>query len=969
MQSAYNPKQVEQEVLEYWESRGIYGKVKQASSGREKFYFFDGPPYASGSIHMGTAWNKVLKDAYIRFWRMLGYDVWDQPGYDTHGTPIEYQVEKQLGFRNKKDIEAHGVKDFIAKCREFATKYILLMNSQFANLGVWLDWQKPYLTLDNRYIEGAWFTFKKAFEKGFLYKDRYSVHVCPRCETAVSYNEIEHRKLSDPSIYVKFQVSGKPDEFLLIWTTTPWTLPSNTGIMAHPDFDYAYVEAGNEVLVIAKELVDKVMEKAGASGYKIRKVVKGKALEGVQYAHPLRDLVPGLQTVRNAHRVVLSSRYVTLEDGTGLVHTAPGHGLEDYLVGKETGLPMLSPVNEDGTFSKDAGEWLAGKFVKSADKEIMEMLEERGALLRRDTIVHEYPVCWRCSTPLLQLSMPQWFFRVTAIRDKLIEFNEGVDWTPKWARQRFRDWLENLGDWPVSRQRYWGIPLPIWECACGHIEVIGSFEELKRKSTLKSDLYQQDKAGRQQEIDFHRPGIDGVAIRCAKCGKDVRRISDVLDVWFDAGVATWASIGYPREKELFERMWPADLQIEGPDQFRGWWNAEIITSTMAFGKPPFERILLHGFVLDAKGVKMSKSKGNIVSPDDVLARYGRDIMRLYLLNSAPWDDFYFNWEAVAEVNKVFNILWNTYVFVKTYSDKSLYSSHSSLPKHLQPEDRWIISRANSVAKQAEESGRSCQLHSAFKGASDFLLNDFSRWYIKIIRNRVSPWHSGEDKAGAQYALLYVLDRVLKMLAPAVPLLTEKVYLDLYHEKESIHMTAWPKPEAMDEALEGQMERIKGILEAISSARNEQKVKLRWPLSDVSVELNNHEDESAVKHLENIIKTLGNVKEIRISKGLKEAKEFPFGKVRLGEVLKDDAFLRELTRQVQSLRKEAGYDVREKIVLELHAGKETEERIRSMEDELKTATGAGKIVFGAVRHARGRSGFEGEEVEIGFERGE
>ncbi|MBI4175693.1 MAG: isoleucine--tRNA ligase [Candidatus Aenigmarchaeota archaeon] len=964
MQSAYNPRQVEQEIFEYWEKHRIYEKVKQASAGRPPFYFIDGPPYASGSIHMGTAWNKILKDAYIRFWRMLGYDVRDQPGYDTHGTPIEYQVEKELGFRNKKDIEAFGISQFIAKCKEFATKYIDVMNGQFANLGVWMDWKRPYLTLDNHYIEGTWFTFKKAFEKGLLYKDRYSVHICPRCETAVSYNEIEHKKLSDPSVYVKFPIRGRPNEHLLIWTTTPWTLPSNTGIMAHPDFEYSFVEAGGETLVIAKELVEKVMEKIGTSDYKIRKTVKGKEMEGTQYDHPLKDLVPQLQDLKNAHKVVLSARYVSLEDGTGLVHTAPGHGLEDYLVGKEAGLPMLSPINEDGTFTKDAGQWLEGRFVKSADKEIMQALEERNILLKRETIVHEYPTCWRCSTPLLQLSIPQWFFRITAIRDKLIEFNESVKWSPKWAKQRFRDWLENLGDWPVSRQRYWGTPIPIWECPCGAIEVIGSLDELKRKSGLA------------HEVDFHRPAIDAVKLKCRKCNGEMARIRDVLDVWFDAGVCTWASLEYPRKKDLFEKLWPSSLQIEGPDQFRGWWNAQIITSTMAFGRSPFQSIILHGFVLDARGGKMSKSKGTGIGPEDVIGKFGRDVMRYYLLNSAPWDDFYFNWESVSDVNKAFNILWNTYIFVKTYADKGVYSPEAAKPKTLQTEDRWIISRINTIAARAEEHGRNSSLHSAIGLLSDFMLNDLSRWYIKIIRSRVSPWHSGDDKIAAQFTLLYVLDRVIRMLAPAIPLLAEKIYLDLYKSGdniagshvESVHMTSWPEHENTDEKMEKEMEKVKEIIEAINAARNEEKIKLRWPVSDVSIQLNSREDEAAVKNLGNIIKSLGNAREIKLAKSLNDAKDFPSGKIRLGGVLKEDAFLRELTRFIQSLRKEAGYDVKEKIILELETDKGTEERIRTLEDDLRAGTGADKIILGAIKHPKGTFDFEQTRIEVGFEKG-
>ncbi len=923
MFEGYEPQRIERRVADFWKKGRIYEKVKRKASKGRKFFFADGPPYATGNIHMGTAWNKIIKDTYIRYWRMKGFNVWDQPGYDSHGTPIEVKVEKELGFENKKDIEKYGAARFIRKCREFATRYINVMNGEFANLGVWMDWKNPYVTLDNSYIEGAWFTFKRAFQKNLLFKGLYPVHVCPRCETGVSYNEIVHKKLSDPSIFVKFPIEGKENEFFVIWTTTPWTIPANTGIMVHPDFVYSLIEAeSGEKYVIAKDLVEKVMETAGIESYTEISSFTGDDIRGVKYEHPLKDLVPALQKLKGAHRVVTSGKHVTLEEGTGLVHTAPGHGLEDYQVGVQEGLPMVSPVALDGCFTKEAGEWLEGRFTKDADTMIISRLSERGALLKRENVTHDYPTCWRCETPLLQISVPQWFFRITEVRDTLIRENRKVNWTPGWAGNRFGNWLENLGDWPVSRQRYWGIPLPIWECGCGEIEVIGSWEELKSRGSLN------------REIDFHRPEIDKVKIKCPGCGKMMERTKDVLDVWFDSGVSTWAALGFPRRKKEFQRLWPADFETEGPDQFRGWWNSQMITSVLTHGKTPFRNVMLHGFVLDAKGNKMSKSKGNVVGPQEVIDRYGRDVLRFYLMSSAPWDDFYFNWESVKDTGKLFNVFWNSYQFVMTYSPQG--------PKKrpaLKPEDRWIISRVNSVLDEAEW-GEKYMIHKFVQGLGDFILNDFSRWYIKLVRNRVSPWYQGKDRAAAQYTLLYVMEKLVKAIAPVAPYISEKMYQSL--SRGSVHAEMLPEPDrkVISKRLEEGMKIIESLIEAINAERQERKMKIKWPVSEVYVKPKDAKAEGALKDFGEIVKLMGNVKAIKILKrASKGMRPFSAGKLALGDVLEDEAFMREFVRAVQMKRKEKKLDVTDKVERIVKSDKETETILRKFQKDINIATGS------------------------------
>ncbi|MFH1444997.1 MAG: isoleucine--tRNA ligase, partial [Nanoarchaeota archaeon] len=908
----YSPNDVENRVIDFWSKKKIYEKTKKNREGAKRFYFVDGPPYASGNIHVGTAFNKIMKDAYTRFWRMQGFNVWDQPGYDTHGTPIEVKVEKELGFKNKKDIEKYGVDKFIKKCRSYATRYIDTMSKAFANIGVWQDWDNPYLTLDNRYIEGAWFTFKRAFEKGFLYKGSYPVTTCSRCETVLAYNEVEHKTLTDKSVYVKFPVKGKEKTYLVIWTTTPWTLPANTGVMAHPDYDYAYVKVGDETLIMAADIVERIMTEVIETGnYNVVKKVKGKDLEHMHYDHPLKDLVPALQKVQNAHRVVLSARYVNLESGTGLVHTAPGHGTEDFVVGKETGLPAISPVRIDGTFTPEAGKWLEGKYTKDMDWVIIEKLRERGVLIATEDVAHEYPICWRCKTPLLFINVPQWFFKVEHIKKDLLNENKKINWNPPWAGQRFNDWLENIGDWPVSRQRYWGIPLPIWECSCGHIEVIGSWEELKKKGGLS------------KEIDFHKPDIDNVTLDCPKCKKKIKRVPDVLDVWFDSGVCSWASLNYPRDKKLFEEMWPTDFQIEGSDQFRGWWNSQMLTSYFTFGKAPYKNILMHGMIMDAKGVKMSKSLGNIVTPEDVIEKYGRDALRFYLLGGTPWNNFFFNMGEAKETHRTFNVYWNTYMFVKTYANSKVKK-----PVKFNPEDGWILSRMNTLIEKSEYA-KNMNLHKFVKDIEDFLLNDFSRWYIKLIRDRVSPGYKGSDRAAAEWTLQTVLKNLTIVMSPIAPYIAEEIYSDVFGDKESVHMEDWPKADKPNKKYENAMEVVKSLVESASAARQEKEIKLRWPVSCLYIKSKGKETDDAIKRYEDAVKLMANVKAVEFVNALPEkGAEFNGGTLCLGDVNMEDAMIRDVIRNTQVLRKQNKLNVMESIHVFFKADKETEKVLNS-----------------------------------------
>ena len=778
----YNAQESEKKILEYWEKKKIPEKVREQSAKQKKpFFFMDGPPYASGKIHLGTALNKSLKDVIIRVKRMQGFHVFDKPGYDTHGTPIEFKIEQEIGTKNKKDIEKFGVEKFIKRCREFATEHIETMNKDFYNLGIWMDWKNPYISLTNQYIEGIWFSFKEADKKGLLYKGLYPVHVCSRCETAVAFNEIEHKDVQDHSVYFTTKVkkwgNEKIDDLLILaWTTTPWTIVANVGIMVNPELDYVIADTDKGKLILAKQLVEPVFKKLKITNYKVAKTFKGKELEGLEYEHPLKSLVPAIQNLKNAHRIVLSSRYVTAEDGTGVVHMAIGHGKEYYQVGKEKGLPIVCFVKIDGTYTEEGGKWLAGRYVKDCDKDIIEELSKKGFLLHKETLTHSYPHCWRCKTPLLQISVPQWFFKISEIQKKLLKANEEVKWVPDWAKLRFKDWLENLSDWPVSRARYWGAPLPIWECQkCDNKVVVGSLDELKKLTKIPDNL------------DLHKPWIDEITIKC-KCSGIMRRVPEVLDVWFDAGVASWASLNYPKEQEFFKKFWPPDINIEGKDQIRGWWNAQMINSFICFDQKPFKSVVLHGMILDLEKRKMSKSLGNIVQPDEVIEKHGRDHLRYYLCRESKGEDFRFDWNALKDVNNFFNIVWNTGVFVKTYASAEIKNQ----PKDLQIEDKWILSKVNSFVDKTKSLTDEYKAYQYIRDVTDFILKDFSRWYIKIIRDRVSPFYAGKDKEAAQFTLRYVLDRVLIFMAPITPFLADYVYTDVFPGKESVHLESWPE---------------------------------------------------------------------------------------------------------------------------------------------------------------------------------
>lgn len=908
-----NLKKSEEEILKFWEKNKIYEKSKKKNAKGKKFYFMDGPPYATGHIHMGTALNKILKDIAMRSKRLEGYNVFDRLGYDTHGVPIELQIEKEIGSKNKQDIEKYGIKKFVDKCKNFATKFIYVMNNEFMNLGVWMDFKNPYLTLDNEYIEAIWYAFKEADKKNLLYLDKYSVHVCTRCETAVAFNEIEYAKLKDISVFVKFPLENKDKTFLLIWTTTPWTLPGNTGIMVNPNVIYQEIEISNgEKWIIAKDLVTKLMTMFEIR-YTVKKEFLGKEMENWKYKNPISKYLK--LNLKNAPKVVLSSRYVTIEEGTGLVHCAPGHGKEDYEVGKENNLDIICPVEINGILTEEAGKY-AGKKARIVDTEIINDLEKDNYLVYKLEYEHDYPLCWRDKQPLLMLSLPQWFLKISGIHENLLKHNEKTNWIPDYMKLRMKAWLDGIGDWPVSRQRYWGTPLPIWYNEDGERIVIGSIAELEKLSGKK-------------KINLHKPEIDEIIIN--KNGKVFKRVTEVLDVWFDSGVSSWAALGFPNKKNLFKKFWPADLNIEGRDQFRGWWNSQLILSEITFGKKPYKNISVHGIILDLGKRKMSKSLGNIISPNDIIEKNGRDYLRYYLAKLSRGEDFSYDEKEFKEIEKLIRIFLNINNFINQIPAKVWNNK-------LKIEDKWILSKFNSLVKEVQESYNKFKFYEAINKLEEFIF-DLSRKYIQIIRERENEVY---------IVLNEIRTGLLKLLAPIIPFTTESIWQDLRKKKivkeESIHLTSWPKVnnKLINKKLEKDFELILDIIEKGLAERDKLSIGLKWPLARSFIKIN--VDKKINNNLLEIIKNQLNVKdiEIKLEKQAKET-EIKFD-TKITPELEAEGYAREISRKVQEARKKAGLVKNNKINLAINIEPELKELINSQKNFIKNRVNAKEIVI-------------------------
>lgn len=819
----------EKEVLEFWKKEEIFKKANAKNAGNEPFTFFDGPPTANGKPHIGHILTRSIKDLFPRYKSMQGYDVLRKAGWDTHGLPVELEVEKSLGLDGKEQIEEYGVEPFIGKCKESVWKYKGEWERMSDRVGYWADMENPYVTYDNDYIESVWWSLKEIANKDLLYKGHKVVPYCPRCGTALSSHEVAqgYKDVKDITAFVKFKVTDSDNTYLVAWTTTPWTLPSNVALCVNAKEDYAYVEFEGQTLIMAKELCESVLKE----GYTVKSTVKGSELVGTKY-QPLfpfqRDFVKGEAWF------VVSDDYVTLSDGTGIVHIAPAFGEDDARVGRDNKLPFLQMVNPKGEFIEGCGDW-TGLFVKEGDIPIISWLKEHGNLLKKEKHEHSYPFCWRCDTPLLYYARSTWFIAMTKVKDVLVGNNQKINWMPETIKDgRMGNFLENVIDWGLSRERYWGTPLPVWECECGHFHVIGSKAELIE---LGDDV--------PENIELHKPFIDGITIKCEKCGKDMKRVPEVIDCWYDSGSMPFAQWHYPFEnKDEFERRYPAHFISEAIDQTRGWFYTLQAVASCVFGREPFENCIVLGHVLDKDGKKMSKHVGNVVNPWDVLDKQGADAVRWYFYTgSAPWLPTRFFDEAVSESQRKFmGTLWNTYAFYIMYAEIDQFDpTKYTLDKNaLPPMDKWILSRLNTLVSHVTANLDEYKIFETGKELQDFV-DDLSNWYIRRSRERF--WAKGmeQDKINAYMTLYTVLETCARLIAPFTPFMADSIYLNLVKSvdssaPQSVHLCDYPKADGgfIDKELEKDMQTVLDIVVLGRAARNNVNIKNRQPLGKMMV---------------------------------------------------------------------------------------------------------------------------------------
>ena len=1033
----------EKEVEKFWDENDIFQKSIKDHEGHPTYMFYDGPPTANGKPHIGHVLTRVIKDMIPRYRTMKGYKVPRKAGWDTHGLPVELEVEKMLGLDGKEQIEQYGLEPFIEHCKESVWKYKSMWEDFSATVGFWADMENPYVTYHNNFIESEWWALKQIWEKGLLYKGFKIVPYCPRCGTPLSSHEVAqgYKDVKERSAIARFKVKGE-DAYILAWTTTPWTLPSNVALCVNPNESYVKVKAADGyTYYMAEALLDTVLGKladkeAGTPAYEILERYIGKDLEYKEY-EPLFDCAVGVceKQHKKAFYVVCDT-YVTLTDGTGVVHIAPAFGEDDSKVGKKYDLPFVQLVDAKGNLTKET-PW-EGVFVKKADPLVLKALDEKHLLFEAPVFEHSYPHCWRCDTPLIYYARESWFIKMTAVKDDLIRNNNTINWIPESiGKGRFGDWLENVQDWGISRNRYWGTPLNVWECECGHQHSIGSIEELKSMSPNCPD-----------DIELHRPYIDAVTITCPKCGKQMKRVPEVIDCWFDSGSMPFAQHHYPFEnKELFEQQFPADFISEAVDQTRGWFYSLLAISTLLFNKAPYKNVIVLGHVQDENGQKMSKSKGNAVDPFDALATYGADAIRWYFyINSAPWLPNRFHGKAVQEGQRKFmGTLWNTYAFFVLYAniddfDATKYTlDYDKLPVM----DKWLLSKLNSLIKDVDDNLANYRIPEAARALQDFV-DDMSNWYVRRSRERF--WAKGmeQDKINAYMTLYTALVTVCKVAAPMIPFMTESIYQNLVRNldknaPESIHLCDYPTANEahIDKKLEADMEEVLKVVVMGRAARNTANIKNRQPIGRMFVKAPNKlsefyveiiEDELNVKsvaftddvrdftsytfkpqlktvgpkygkQLGNIRKALTEIDGNRAMDTLKAEGKLTFNfdgtevvlteedllidmaqkegyvseadqnvtvvlDTNLTPELIDEGFVRELVSKIQTMRKEAGFEVTDHIAVYESGNEKLAELTKKFEIQIKKDVLADEIIIGQMDGYTKEWNINGETVTLG-----
>ena len=1024
----------EKQVEKFWEDNQIFEKSMKVREGNPSYVFYDGPPTANGKPHIGHVETRVIKDMIPRYRTMKGYQVPRKAGWDTHGLPVELEVEKKLGLDGKDQIEKYGVEPFIEQCKESVWKYEGMWEDFSHTVGFWADMKNPYVTYHNDYIESEWWALKEIWKKGLLYEGHKIVPYCPRCGTPLSSHEVAqgYKDVKERSAVVRFKVKGE-DAYILAWTTTPWTLPSNVALCVNPDEDYVKVTSKGYTYYMAAALVDTVL----GEGAEVLEHYQGKDLEFKEY-EPLFPYAEKRIGNKKAYYVVCDT-YVTLTDGTGVVHIAPAFGEDDSKVGHRYDLPFVQLVNEKGEMTEET-PW-AGTFCKKADMAVLQALEDKDLLFDAPLFEHSYPHCWRCDTPLIYYARETWFIRMTAVKEDLIRNNNTINWIPESiGKGRFGDWLENVQDWGLSRNRYWGTPLPVWQCECGHQDCIGSIEELKEKADNCPD-----------DIELHRPYIDAVTIKCPKCGKEMHRVPEVIDCWFDSGSMPFAQHHYPFEnKETFEKQFPAQFISEAVDQTRGWFYSLLAISTLLFNKAPYENVIVLGLVQDENGQKMSKSKGNAVDPFDALQTYGADAIRWYFYtSSAPWLPSRFAGKTVVEGQRKFmGTLWNTYAFFVLYANIDNFDAtkYSLEYEKLAVMDKWLLSRLESTVKAVDDNLANYRIPEAAKALQSFV-DDMSNWYVRRSRERF--WAKGmeQDKINAYMTLYTALVTVAKAAAPMIPFMTEDIYQNLVKSidasaPESIHLCDFPEVHEnwIDPKMEEDMADLLEIVVMGRAARNTANIKNRQPIGTMYVKSEFQlsefykeiiEDELNVKEvvfkddiadfisysfkpqmrtvgpkygkLLNKIKTT--LSELDGNKAMAELKST--GELKLdingqeivlleedllidmaqmeGYVSESDhtitvvldtnltpelieeGFVRELVSKIQTMRKEAGFEVMDKIRVYAKDNDKIVSIMKNHGDEIKSEVLAEEIVTGETKGYEKEWNINSEKVTMAVER--
>lgn len=1030
----YNHNELEPEILKYWEKNKVLEKLRKKNENGKKWSFLQGPPYTSGKVHLGTSWNTALKDIILRYKRTQGFCVWDRNGFDVHGLPTAHKVMAKHKLKTKEDIEEFGIGKFIKECTAFSLEMGEQMANDFKRIGCTLDYSDSYMALKNEYMEGEWWLVKQAWDKKRLYLGDKSMTWCGNCETALAKHECEYKELEEESIFLKFKVKNTKNEYLIIWTTTPWTIPFNLAIMVNPELDYVKAKVKDEVWIVGKGLVGPLVQSIVGEKLEILEEFKGKELEGMKYEHPWTKDIPQLKEMEGKypklHTVLLSEQYVDFTAGSGLVHCAPGCGPEDQEVGKEVGLPAFNNLTEKGIFPEEIGEKFAGRTAKVHDKMFIEDMRKDDFLIATTKVEHDYPTCWRCHQPVIFKTTKQWFFKIEDLRQAMIDENQKVKWVPK--TQAFDAWTSHLKDNSITRQRYWGTPVPIWECAdCDNIEVIGSVKELKEKAEKVPE-------------DIHRPWIDEVTWKC-KCKKGVmKRIPDIIDVWIDAGTAGWNCFYYPQREDYMKDFFPADLILEATEQVRLWFSMLSICSQLAMDKNCYKNVYMYGMLRGVDGEKMSKSLGNIISQDEMVEKHGADVLRYYMCQTNAGQDIKFSWEGATLKERYLQILWNIHkLLINLAKENKVNPFELKAAGKLNVEEKYILSKLNSTIKRVEELFDSYRLDETILPLEELFL-ELSRTYVQMVRDKSSVG-SEEEKKVCVYTIGKVLLEELKMFNIIAPFVTEAIYLNLKDEfglkEDSLSHYAWPKLEKdkIDSLLEEEMDVAKEIIQAALHAREKSQLGLRWPIKEIVVETKNEKVVKAAEKLKSIILKQTNAKELKVVEELsgvkvsvkpdfkkigpefgalsseviaklsldssetvlghleKESKysfeiagklinitkdmllierevpeEYKDGEIRLGvvyinverdEELELEGYAREVTRQIQSLRKKAGLEKLDQIQLKIDSKLE----LAKFSKEIQEKVGASSIEFCSTENKVEEFKVKSEKFKVWFKK--